>query len=39
MKPQSTMVELLKLTDYAVFIPDNDIEGMSDLYVACTFNN
>ena len=26
MKPQSTMVELLKLTDYAVFIPDNDIE-------------
>jgi hypothetical protein len=25
MKPQSTMVELLKLTDYAVFIPDNDI--------------
>ena len=26
MKPQSTMVELLKLTDYAVFVPDNDIE-------------
>tara|TARA_R110000868_G_scaffold264986_2_gene523666 strand:- start:869 stop:1543 length:675 start_codon:yes stop_codon:yes gene_type:complete len=26
MKPQSTMVELLKLTDYTVFIPDNDIE-------------
>ena len=26
MKPQSTMVELLKLTDYAVFIPDNDID-------------
>ena len=26
MKPQSTMVELLKLTDYAVFFPDNDID-------------
>ena len=26
MKPQSTMVELFKLADYAVFIPDNDIE-------------
>lgn len=26
MKPQSTMVELLKLTDYSVFVPDNDIE-------------
>ena len=26
MKPQSTMVELLKLTDYAVFVPDNDID-------------
>ena len=26
MKPQSTMVELLKLTDYTVFIPDNDIQ-------------
>jgi hypothetical protein len=26
MKPQSTMVELLKLTDYLVFIPDNDID-------------
>jgi hypothetical protein len=26
MKPQSTMVELLKLTDYAAFDPNNDIE-------------
>jgi hypothetical protein len=26
MKPQSTMVELLKLTDYAIFFPDNDID-------------
>jgi len=27
MKPQSTMVELLKLTDYAAFDPDNDIDN------------
>ena len=26
MKPQSTMVELLKLTEYASFTPDNDID-------------
>ena len=26
MKPQSTMVELFKLTDYAAFDPDNDID-------------
>ena len=26
MKPQSTMVELLKLTEYASFVPDNDID-------------
>ena len=26
MKPQSTMVELLKLTDYAVFVADNNID-------------
>lgn len=29
LKPQSTMVELLKLTDYAVFVPDNDIDFKS----------